>query len=383
MMSSPPSRPTLWAGAVPLVCFFVLGTPYSLGAQEEVIPIIRGEVLAGSDPLPGAMVVLHEVSSEVSGEIDSIQAGADGTFELTLPRVPAHGVRSEVYFASVRHKGLLYFGIAITDPAQLDSLYVIQAFDTLSVAPGGATLPLTARTIFLDKVEGGWEATDFIQVRQEMDRTLFSPVDGVTWRYPLPPGAEEFEVGQSDLAPDAVLFQEGNLEFFAPIPPGERFFLVRYRLPHEEFTVPLPGPTDQMEILVREPGPEVEVPPLTRTAPVELEPGNVFKRYEGLNLIDAEIAGTVVEEPLQFRAEWVGLLVAAVLGGLGVFAFRLRRPQAGGGTPLDEPRERPEVLMAIARLDEAFEEEKDKGPDALARYSARRRELLRELERRT
>jgi hypothetical protein len=383
MTWSAPPRLLLRAGCTALLSSFLLAFPSSLEAQEEVIPVIKGEVKAGSDPLPGAMVVLHQVSSEVSGEIDSIQAGEDGTFELTLPRVPAHGIRSEVYFASVRHRGLLYFGVAITDPMQLDSLYVIQAFDTLSVAPGGASLPLTARTIFLDKVEEGWEVTDFLQVRQEMDRTLYSPEEGVTWRYPLPPGAEDFEVGQSDLAPDAVLFQEGNLEFFAPIPPGERFFLVRYRLPSEEFSVPMPGRTDQMEILVREPGPQVEVPPLSRTASVELEPGSVFKRYEGQNLIDAEIVGKSVQEPLQFRAEWLGLILAGVLGGLGVFAFRFRRPQAETLPSVDKPRGRPEVLLAIAKLDEAYEKGKERGPDALALYSARRRELLQELDRLT
>jgi len=361
----------------------LLFLPLGLQAQEEVIPIIRGEVRAGSDPLPGAMVVLHQVSSELSGEIDSIRANADGTFQLTLPRVPAHGVRSEVYFASARYRGLFYFGAAITDPMQLDSLYLIQAFDTLSVPAGGAVLPVSARSLFLEKVEEGWEATDFFQLSQDGDRTLYSPDEGLTWRYPLPQGAREFQIGQSELAPDAIRFEGGDLALYAPIPPGDRVFLIRYHLPDDEFTIPMPGRTDRMEILVREPGPEVEVPPLIRTSPMELEQGNVFKRYEGLNFQDAQVSGRILAEPSPFRAEWIGLFLAALLGGVGVFAFRLRRPQKNVVEPAAEVRERASLVTAIAQLDEAFQSSGDRAPEARTRYQARRERLLGQLKQRS
>jgi len=374
----PPRRRIPIPGPV-LVLVAVL-LPGVVGAQEEVVPLIHGEVRAGEAPLPGAMVVLHQVSSEMSGEIDSIRAGNDGTFQLRLPRVPDHGVRSEVYFASVRYQGLLYFGPAITAPAQLDSLYLIQAFDTLSVPEGGAALPIAVRNLFLDKAEEGWEVTDFFQVQQEGARTLYSPGEGVTWRYPLPPSARDFEVGQGDLAPDAIRFQDGWMELYAPIPPGDRFFLVRYRVSRDDLTIPLPGSTGRMEVLVRTPGPDAAFPPLSPAGPVELDPGNVFDRYVGDQLRDTEVRAQLVEGGFEFRAEWLGLILAALLGGAGVFAYRFRR--AGGGSAPEATRgtKREQVLMEIARLDEEFHGQSPRTDGARAAYLARREALLSRLK---
>jgi len=345
-----------------------------------VIPILHGEVREGDAPLPGVTVTLHQVSSDLSGEIDSNQAGADGTFQLRLPRVPDHGVRSEVYFASVRHLGLLYLGPAITSPAQLDSLYLIQAFDTLSVPPGGATLPVAVRNLLLEKVEEGWEATDFLQLRQGGARTLYSPEEGVVWRYPLPASARDFEVGQADLAPDAVRFLGGDLALFAPIPPGDRFFLVRYRISGDDFTIPVPGRTEVMEVLVRTPGPDAEFPPLVPSTPRELEPGLVFRRYTATDLTDTEVLGRVLDGDPRFRAEWLGLILAAVLGGAGVFAYRNRRCLDGTLTQSPTPPHRKDLLLAIAELDEAFDEGKGSTEKERASYLARRRALLRQLK---
>jgi len=357
--------------------------PSVSSAQEEVIPIVHGEVREGDNPLPGALVTLHQVSEEMSGEIDSVRAGPDGTFQLRLPRVPAHGERSDVYFASVRHKDILYFGPAIISPVQLDSLYLIQAYDTLSVPPGGATLPLAVRTLFLTKVETGWEATDFYQVRQEGDRTLYSPDEGVTWRYPLPPEATEFEVGQGDMGADVIRFEGEELELFAPIPPGDRFLLLNYRIPEDEFSIPLPGETGRMEVLVRSPGPEASFEPLTPSSPVQMDPGNVFDRWVGDDLTDVEIHSRVEAAPFRFRAEWLGLILAALLGGAGVFAFRSRSlPSQEKAEPLDQPS-RDDLLLAVARLDEGFQAQDEASPEARERYRAEREALLNQLKRLT
>jgi len=354
--------------------------PCGLRAQEEVIPIIQGEVRAGDEALGGAMVVLHQVSSDLSGEIDSIQAGPDGTFRLRLPRVPAHGANSEVFFASVRYQGLLYFGRAITDPIQLDSLYLIQAFDTLSVPQGGAALPLSARNLFLDKVQDGWQATDFFQLRNASDRTLFSPDEGVTWQYPLPPSAQDLEMGQADMAADALRFEGGSLVVYGPIPPGERAFLVRYRILEEDFSIPMPGKTEQMEVLVRQPGPQVEFQGLVRAAPVELEAGNTFSRFEGADMEDAEVQAKVLDGPFHFRAEWLALILAGLLGGAGVFAFRARGTvEKKEVRPVVTPG-RSQLILSIAELDEEFRRSGNEDDEARAGYLARRKKLLEKLE---
>lgn len=359
----------------------LLTLPSGLAGQEEVVPILEGQVKAGPDPLPGAMVVLHQVSDEVSGEIDSIQAGPDGEFQLSLPRMPDHGVSSEIFFASVRHQGLLYFGAAITTPLQLDSLYLIQAYDTISVPTGGVRLPISARNLFLTKREEGWDATDFFQLRQEGEGTLYSPEEGTIWQYPLPEGIQDFEVGQADLSPDAVRFEGGNLTVYSPIPPGERFFLVRYQIPTEDFSVPMPGLTEHMEVLVRDPGPRAEFPPLLPSTPVELEPGNIFNRFEGDNLRDSELRARVLPNPFEFRAEWMGLILAAILGGVGVFAYRVRGPRRKEESPKDFPADsRSDLVRTIAELDEAFQRRENPEADVQAEYQARRKRLLDRLK---
>jgi hypothetical protein len=258
---------------------------------------------------------------------------------------------------------------------------LIQAYDTLSVPPGGATLPVSVRNLFLDKLEEGWQATDFFQLRQDGDRTLYSPEEGVVWRYPLPPEAQDFEVGQADLAPDAVRFQGGDFALYAPIPPGDRFFLVRYRIPLDDFTIPMPGRTAEMEVLVRTPGPNAEFPPLVPSTPLELEPGNVFKRYSATNLTDTRVEARVMAGPFRFRAEWLGLVLAAVLGGAGVFAYRIRRPLEGGTAGPRPPTGRKALILAIAQLDEAFDEGEGHTQEDRAEYLARRRALVERLKR--
>ncbi len=334
----------------------------------------------GDIPLSRGTVVLHQVSAHASGEVDSVPVQPDGSFQILLPHVPDHAARTDIFFASVLYRGLYYFGPAITDAEQLDSLYTIQAFDTLSVPQGGADLPLTARNLFLERSRTGWEATDVFQLRHDGDRTLYSPEEGVVWGYPLTSSAREFQVGQADMAPDAIRFLEGRIELLAPLPPGERLLVVRYHIPEREFLLPMPGRTEQMEILVREPGPPAEFPPLQLAGPVELEPGYVFRRYAGEGFLDAEIQSQVAPEAWSFPAEWVGLILAGILGAAGVYGYRRRR--SGVGQPAEEgTSRRDQLVVAIASLDEEFSVRKDPTPEVLEAYQAERAKLLDKLKR--
>ncbi len=368
--------PVLLAIAVP-------GSPGTVKAQEEVVPILHGEARVGEEPLTQGMVVLHMVSADSSGEVDSVRVARDGTFQIRLPHVPNHAVRQEVFFASVQYRGLHYFGPAITEPIQLDSLYVIQAYDTVSVPAGGAILPLLSRNLFLEKASDGWDATDVFQIVNNGDRTLYSPHEGVIWSYPLPGSAGDFQVGQADLAPDAVQFSDERLELYSPLPPGERFLLVRYHLTEEQPVIPMPGETDRMEVFVRQPGPPAEFPPLTASTPVELDPGAVYRRYSGTDLLDTEIHSEVSPEPWTFPAEGLGIILAGILLGAGVYGYRRRAanpaPAAGGPSSLSHQ----DLVLAIARLDEAFSQNKDVSEKARKHYQAQRARLLEELKQRS
>jgi hypothetical protein len=354
--------------------------PGTGGPQEVAVPVLRGEVRLGDAYLSEGTVVLHQVSVHESGEIDSVRVEIDGSFRLTLPHMPDHGTRAEIYFASVRHQGLYYFGPAITQASELDSVYTIQAFDTASVPHGGADLPLTARNLFLERSGSGWEATDVFQLRHDGDRTLYSAEEGVIWSYPLPSSARNFQVGQADLAPDAVVFRNGRIETFAPLPPGERFLVVRYEIPDREFLLPMPGATDRMEILVREPGPPAEFPPLGPATPLELEPGSIFRRYAGDGFRDATIQARVASDPWSLPAEWLGIMLAGLLGAAGVYGYRRRSSAAGAPAGESESR-RDRLLVAIARLDDGFGATENPTPEAVEAYHAERARLLDQLKR--
>jgi hypothetical protein len=135
-----------------------------------------------------------------------------------------------------------------------------------------------------------------------------------------------------------------------------------------------------MEVLVREPGPQAEFSHLTAGMPVELEPGNVFRSYEALNLQVPSIEGQIVEGGLEIPAQYLGLLLAALLGGIGVWGYR-----RGAGEALEPVghvpgRSREEILLAIARMDEDFESQANPSQSEEARYRKQRDALMDQLK---
>ena len=360
------------------LAFLLLGQAHG---QEEAIPFLRGEVRVGDAPLSEGFVVLHLVSAESSGEVDSVRVEPDGSFQIRLPYVPDHASRPEIFFASVRYRSLLYFGPAVTEAVQLDSLYLIQAYDTLSVPSGGAQIPLSLRNLFLEKTEDGWAATDVFQLRHDGDRTLYSPEEGIVWAYPLPESATDFQVGQADMAPDAIRFADWRIEVYSPLPPGERYLMIRYRISGNDFVLPMPGRTDRMEILVREPAPGAEFHPLSLSSPVELEPGNAFRRYAADNLLDIEVRSEVAPEPWSLPAEWLGLLLAGLLGAAGIFGYRRRGRDVSGKAASSGGFSRDKLLLAIAILDREFQGKEDRSTSEQAEYEAERKDLVSSLKR--
>ncbi|MBT8395737.1 MAG: hypothetical protein KJN92_02170, partial [Gemmatimonadetes bacterium] len=122
--------------------------------------------------------------------------------------------------------------------------------------------------------------------------------------------------------------------------------------------------------------------PLQLTTPVELEPGNTFRRYAATDLVDAEIRTEVAPEPWSMPAEWIGIPLGLLLGAAGVAAYRLR---AGKETPASGPEvpraEREELLVSIAKLDEDFETHDNPSADQRDQYKAARDRLLSRLKR--
>ena len=88
------------------------------------------------------------------------------------------------------HDGVLYFGPAITRVMDLDSIYEIHAYDTV-MAGSDLAVAMEGRSVFFEvETPELWRVTDLFQLRNDTNRTIVAPAGGETWRYPLPPSAE-------------------------------------------------------------------------------------------------------------------------------------------------------------------------------------------------
>ena len=345
--------------------------PTHASGQEEVTAVLRGRVILDDAPVRDQSVQLHRVSSTVAGEIDSVRTSADGGFLFTLPHVPDPETRREVFFVSTRYQGILYFGAAIAQPADLDSVHALAVYDTAVAPADGYGFVVQTRNLFAEEVDGGWQVTDLLELRNDSGRTVVSAEGGAVWTYPLFPGATDIELGDGDLAPDAFRVDAGRVHSSAPVPPGTRLYVFRYRVPALEGAMPLPGGTERIELLVREPVPLLSVRGMSQAQPVEIEPGAVYRRYVGEDLRDAIVTFEPGEEPSAIPFGWLVVTLALVLGALGLWATR--RPVAAG---------RAELLLEIARLDEAWDAQESQTPADRARYERRRERLLARIGRR-
>ena len=336
------------------------------GAQEPARPRLEGRVVTGDAPVPSAAVVLHRVTPEAGGEIDTVFSSAEGSFAFDLPTVPDPGGRGEVYFASVEHLGVMYFGPAIHRPVQLDSAYVIEVHDTAVAPAGGAPLPLQMRYVVLEPLGEAWQVTDLFQVQNEGDRTLVAG-EGAVWSFPLPAAGSDFRMG-GDVPPDAVRFSDGAVHVSVPVPPGPRQFVVRYTIEELRLELALPGAVHAVELLVTEPAPPVEVEGLRPMEPVELDPGVTYRRFAGTELRDAVVSVRPGRPTTGPPVEWLGVGLGMVLAAAALWALRRRGPSprpatapvpgsAGEVASPDRREERRRLVLEVARLDERMEAE--------------------------
>lgn len=350
----------------------LLSFPTALAAQVEATATLEGTAYVGDTAMTAGTVVLHRLSEDSQGELDSLSVGPEGSFAFPLPHVP-DPTRSDVFFASVRHQGVLYFGPAITSAVQLDSLYEIHAYDTLLAPASGLSIPLQSRSIFFEPDSAGWRVTDLFQVRNDETRTIVARPGGRVWSHPLPDEARNVRAGEQELALDAAQFENGELVVRAAVPPGERLFVVRYEVDSPSLTIPNPETTETMDVLIREPAPPLGVEGLELLDRIELEAGSTYLRYSGTDVSARAIRISEIEETSPPRVEWAAVLLALVLTGAALFILR-PGPSAQARTPVS----RDALVRQVALLDEEFD---SAGASQQARraYEKRRAELLRRI----
>jgi hypothetical protein len=366
------------ASVASLVALSATTAPVSLAAQVEAESILNGRVLLGDSALTEGMVVLHHLSNTTQGEVDSITVAADGAFSFRLPNVP-DPARGGGFFASVNHHDVTYFGTFVSTASQLDSVYRIQTYGTLLAPEQGVDLQIEIRTLFFEAFDGRWRVTDVFQLGNNRARTVVTGDTGAVWRYPLPPGATEFAVSEGDMSPDVINLEDGDLVLRAPMSPGSRMFVVRYALDDIAAPIPTPGVIDQFEVLIREPSPPMDVEGLSFLERVELEVGSTYRRHSGQAFDLPSIRLVALETPVQPPVEWVAVVLAILLTGMGLFALKGGDLSLAGETPLPPTADRHSLLVQVAHLDNDFEAQEDPNDAARKQYDRRRAQLLRRI----
>jgi hypothetical protein len=321
------------------------------------------------------MVILHRVSTGStggSGEVDTTTVGPGGEFQFLLPAVPDADIQGDIYFASVDFDGVLYFGPAITAPEQLDSLYVVEVFQAEEVPLEGVSLPVEVRSMFIEFAGDEWVTTDVFVIGNRGTRTLVAQEGGVVWSFPLPPGATEPELGEGDMPPDAVTFEGGRVVVSAPLPPGDRVLMIRYRLAELASTIPAPGRTDVFELLVKEPFPPLRVEGLEPVDVVSLGQGTSYRRYGASELVDVILTLVETEDQGPPPLEWLALLATVMLAAGGGLAYA--RPQKRAPAGLDPGLGREALILEVARIDDALAAAVE--PDTRSEILERRAALL-------
>lgn len=371
-----------------LVGLSVLPVQAAALPQVEAQPELDGRVTLAGEGFPGAEVVLHRVSITESGEIDTVQTSVDGLFRFDLPSVPRSDEAGDVYFAAVRHQGILYFGRAVSQAIQLDSLYLIETFDTLTAPLAGVPLPVAVRYVIAEPGPTGWRITDLFEIANDANRTYVAAPEGLTWQHPLPAVARQATIGGGDVSPDAADVQDGVLRLSGPIPPGQRQFVLRYEVDElAGLEIPVVAGTVAVEFLVREPAPLLDIEGIPGVETVEMQPGVTFRRYAG----DAPASGVMRlvagEPPTELPVKEVSVALALLLTAAGLFAVyraggRTDGPRAefapAGGSPMSDETpadRRSRLLLEVARIDERLERP-DLSAGERATLAARRVELV-------
>jgi hypothetical protein len=277
----------------------------------------------------------------------------------------------------VRHAGVMYFGDFVETALQLDSLYEIQAYDTLLAPTDGApSVALQARNIFLEPNGDAWQATDVFQLFNPDDRTVVARAGGRVWSYPLPVEARDVMTSEGEISSDVATYEDGNFVVRAALPPGERLFVIRYILDSLDLSFPTPGETQMLDLLVREPAPPLVVDGLAPAASIELDVGQTFRRYTAQNLTSATVRLAPGEDERPLPAQWIAVVLALVLTAGGLLALRGRSARPA----LAPPEGRQALLLQLAQLDENHERQKSPSAGAAREYRRRRAELLLRLK---
>lgn len=342
-------------------------------------------------PVSGIWVVLHRVGSDTAGPVDSARSQTDGSYRI---RYRLSGLETAIYFVSADYAGIAYFSAPLREPVVRGEAAEIYVFDTTSA-------PIPVRVLGRHLVVSAPRADrhrEIVEVYELANDTTVTRVTGgaaaPAFSAILPERAVNFQAGQGDFSPGALVMQDGRMESHAPIAPGLKQLSFSYTLPADAFplSVLIDRAVEVMEVLMEEPTADAQAPGLVEVSPVSIEQ-RTFRRFLAQQM-PANAVITVIAPALPSRqlapmyVKTIALIAGALmaLSLLAAHAARRRRrataalPAATARAPSAPVQNAAGALArAVAELDENFERRGETSTAERATYQARRAELKRQL----
>jgi hypothetical protein len=289
---------------------------------------VSGRVLRGGRdtiPLPGAWVVLHWVTREGGGPVDSVRTDARGRYRMLLRNPDSAGI----YVVSASYDSLAYFSLPL-NVAGRPAAHV-EDIVTFLTAVDGPPIRLARRlaTVAAAGEDGTREILEILELENtglttRITRDTLVP----TWAGRVPERAGQFRGGQGDVSPEAMVFRNDSVIVLGAIPPGPvKQLSYAYSLPAgtRALVIPIDQPTVEVNLLVEDTAAAVTARQLESLGVQEIE-GRRFAAYRAGPLA----TGDRVEIQLPaaaFRAQTVLPYIVALLaaGMVAALVWALRR----------------------------------------------------------
>jgi len=294
---------------------------------------VSGRVLLGrsrdSVPLAKATVVLHHVTRQDAGPVDSVPSDARGRYRFAL----RHPDSSGAYVVSVWYDSLAY----VSAPVMAGGRPLVHVDDIVAFATTVDSPPIRlARrlaTVARPGDAGTREVLEILELENRggttrVTRDTLRP----TWAGRVPDRTGQFRGGEGDISPEAIRFRHDSVVVFAPIAPGQPkqlSYAYSVAAGTRTFVLPIDQPTAEVNLLVEDTTATVRAPHLESRGTQAIEQRH-FAAYSAGPLapgdrVEIELpAGKF--HPQLLLPYVIALLAAGMLVAL-VWALR-RRPAA-------------------------------------------------------
>jgi hypothetical protein len=279
-------------------------------------------------PLARAMVVLHHVSRDAAGPIDSMSSDARGRYRFEIRRPDSTGAYLvTVWFDSIAYvsnalqiggRPIVHVDDIVTYPTTIDAPPIALARRLATIARAGD--------------EGTREVLEILElenhgVTTRIARDSMQPV----WAGRVPAHTGQFRGGQGDISAEAIRFRNDSVLVLAPIGPGpakQVSYAYSISAGVRTFVLPIDQATAEVNLLVEDTLARVRASKLD-TLGVQAIEQRRFAAYRAGPLA----AGERVEielPPGKFRAQLllpyvIGVLAAVMVGAL-IWALRRKPP---------------------------------------------------------